>query len=52
MFTPQELAAVGLTEERAVALYGESSVQVCRTGHSTSLLYTVIVKCIAEINLG
>lgn len=30
MFTPLELAAVGLTEEKAAAVYGESSVQVCR----------------------
>ena len=29
MFTPLELAAVGLTEEKATAVYGEGSVQVC-----------------------
>ena len=28
MFTPLELAAVGLTGEKAIAEYGEESVQV------------------------
>ena len=29
VFTPLELAAMGLTEEKATAVYGEGSVQVC-----------------------
>lgn len=49
MFTPLELAAVGLTEEKATAVYGESSVQVCREFYIVSacpgttgiLVYTI-----------
>ena len=37
VFTPLEFAAVGLTEEKAAALHGEDSVQVCReSAHSVT----------------
>ena len=56
MFTPLELAAVGLTEEKATAVYGESSVQVCREFYIVSacpgttgiLVYTIYSNLVAK----
>ena len=43
VFTPLELAVVGLTEERAALLYGDSSVQVSVwTGDSLSAFKTLL----------